>query len=134
MGRIWHKLSRHAIALAMALFFVCEGAGTLLQGWGGMEENCGMACCRRMKSCCCRKGGRHETDPSRPQWGAGAACEKSCRLKAALPQMRPGVAAAESLTILPQAGVEIMKAPAAAEGFAVEAGLSLPGRSPPCFC
>ena len=133
MGRIWHKLSRHAIALAMALFFVCEGAGTLLQGWGGTEENCGMACCRRMKSCCCRNGGRHETDPSRPQWRAGAACEESCRLKAALPQMRPGVAAAESLTILPQAVVEIMKAPAAAEGFAVEAGLSLPGRSPPCF-
>lgn len=133
MGRFLHNLKHGAVALTMALLFLSEGAGSLLEAYSGDEANCGMACCRRMKSCCCRKGGRHETDPAKPQWQAGAACLEGCRVKAGPPQAPPAVVAAGTEAAAPGEGVEFVGARLEADGFQRQPVFQLFGRPPPSF-
>jgi hypothetical protein len=86
---------QRAIALAIALFTLAPGSLTLLGLNATDGETCGMSCCRRMKTCCCRKAKPHAQDLASPQWKAAPGCSEGCRQRASLPPIVRGLAASE---------------------------------------
>ncbi|HEY3439176.1 MAG TPA: hypothetical protein VGK29_00410 [Paludibaculum sp.] len=95
--------SRQAIALLIALLTLTPGTFTLIPLLGGDSGTCGMSCCRRLKTCCCRKAQRHAPASAAHQWQAAPGCPAGCRQRPALPPVVPGVAAATPPHILPAA-------------------------------
>lgn len=83
-----------AITLAIALLTIAPSIFALIPLLTSGTETCGMACCRRMKSCCCRKARQHAPDSSSSKWKAAPSCTEGCRQRATLPPIVPGVAAA----------------------------------------
>jgi hypothetical protein len=43
------------------------------------SSSCGMDCCKRAKTCCCRRTGKHETAKG-ANWAASPSCPKGCRV------------------------------------------------------
>ena len=68
-----------AVFLSLILFTPLMGAA--LAALNG-EEICGMSCCKRAKSCCCRRSS--ESGHQAPGWRAGSPCAPGCRQQPAL--------------------------------------------------
>ncbi|MBI5282888.1 MAG: hypothetical protein HY858_14480 [Candidatus Solibacter usitatus] len=66
-------------------------------------DSCGMSCCKRMKSCCCRNAGRLAAHSTAPQWQPLAGCSRNCRQSAALLPVIPGMSSSPHSGILPEA-------------------------------
>lgn len=82
-----------AIVFVIALLTIAPNTLALIPLLAGDTDTCGMACCRRMKSCCCRRARQHAPDSSFAKWKAAPGCSEGCRQRAALPPIVPGIAA-----------------------------------------
>ena len=86
---------QRAIALAIALFTFAPGSLALLGLNSNGGETCGMSCCRRMKTCCCRNAKPHVRDLASAHWKVAPGCADGCRQRASLPPIVRGLAATE---------------------------------------
>ncbi len=82
------------IVFAIALLTIAPSTFALIPLLITDTETCGMVCCRRMKSCCCRKAKQHAPDFPSAKWKAAPGCAEGCRQRATLPPIVPGIAAA----------------------------------------
>ena len=90
---------QRAIALAIAVSTFSPDSLALIHLFGSDGETCGMSCCRRMKSCCCRKAKRQAADVASSRWQAGPGCSEDCRQQVSLPPIVLGIAATARLKI-----------------------------------
>lgn len=85
---------RRAIAIAIAFVTLAPYSFALVPLAGGEGETCGMSCCRRAKSCCCRKAKQSTPDALSSRWQAAPGCAAGCRQRANLPPIAPAITAA----------------------------------------
>ncbi len=83
---------RIAAPLAIVLAMLTPHAIALVPLFSGAGETCGMSCCRRMKTCCCRQAKPHAADRQLPGWQATPRCGEGCRPRAVLPPAAPALA------------------------------------------
>ncbi len=85
---------RHSSALIAAVLMLLAPYGASLRELVfGANTECGMACCRKAGSCCCRGHRGHISHSSSPQWRSEASCEGKCRQPAALHSAVMGILA-----------------------------------------
>lgn len=94
MPSLSRAVLQRAIALVIALLTLAPATFALIPLLGDDSGTCGMSCCRRARTCCCRKAQRHAPSSGAPQWQSAPGCPAGCRQRPALPPIAPGVTAA----------------------------------------
>ncbi len=123
-----------AITLAIALLTIAPNTVALIPLLTTDADMCGMACCRRMKSCCCRKARPHVPDSSSAKWKAAPGCAEGCRQRATLPPIVPGVAAAARPEFEALASHDTQFSTDQAQALPSQAAYALFERPPPPSC
>ncbi|MBL0158154.1 MAG: hypothetical protein IPP47_13780 [Bryobacterales bacterium] len=103
MPSLSRAVLQRAIALLIALLTLAPATFALIPLFGDDSATCGMSCCRRAKTCCCRKAQFHAPASTAPHWQAAPGCPAGCRQRPALPPIAPGIAASATQHILPAA-------------------------------
>ncbi|MBS1874967.1 MAG: hypothetical protein JSU00_17245 [Acidobacteria bacterium] len=82
------SVRRALLGLFLLLAVLAPYAEGLTAALGGSDLDCGMACCKRTKSCCCRRSG-----DVGEHWKAASACPPGCR-------RAPGVAGSAAPAVM----------------------------------
>jgi hypothetical protein len=96
------------------------------------NPTCGMQCCKRSGSCCCRKsaGIAHSDGPG---WSASSRCAEGCRQLPVLPRVATASLVSSRIEVDPVAPLLRVSMPPASSCGSADTGFALFERPPPAI-